>query len=368
MDSLLNRYRNVTVLVLVIMAQLVLLAYQVKTGSDVRLIRMWSVTAVTPLARTLEGIRSGVTGGIGNYITLHNTQEQNRQIREELGRLKMENQFLRSELSTADRARALSVFQSRTQSRTLAARVIGTGAGAGSKVVFVDRGSVSGVEKGMAVVTPDGIVGKVIAAFPVTSEVVLITDGSFAAGVISQKNRVHGILRGQGSGTCRIDRVQNEEKVEVGEWFYTSGDDRVFPKGMPAGQVKVARQGSPFQDIFLEPSGIQNGLEEVLIVIEGIHQVIPELPNASAAVHLQTAPPAESAGGQTPTPAVAPGGTEADRLREHYKALGEAQNHKFGEGLPGSKPPDFNAPVPAVPAPKPAAPAAPPPAPAANPQ
>src|SRR5260370_42250729 len=115
---------------------------------------MWSVTAVTPLARTLEGIRSGVTNGIGNYITLHDTKEQNRQIREELGRLKMENQFLRSELSTADRARALSVFQSRSQSRTLAARVIGTGAGAGSKVVFVDRGSVSGVEKGMAEVDP----------------------------------------------------------------------------------------------------------------------------------------------------------------------------------------------------------------------
>src|SRR5260370_19159617 len=157
MASLLNRYRNVTVLVLVIMAQLVLLAYQVKTGNDVRLIRMWSVTAVTPLARTLEGIRSGVTNGIGNYITLHDTKEQNRQMQQELGRLKMENQFLRSELSTADRARALSVFQSRSQSRTLAARVIGTGAGAGSKVVFFDRGSVSGLAKGMTVMHPPPI-------------------------------------------------------------------------------------------------------------------------------------------------------------------------------------------------------------------
>ena len=360
---MLNRYRNVTVLVLVIMAQLVLLAYQVKSGNDVRLIRVWAVTAVTPLARTLEGIRSGVTNFIGNYITLHDTRAQNLEMRKQLGQLKMENQFLRTELSTADRARALSVFQSRTQSRTLAARVIGTGAGAGSKVVFVDRGSMSGVEKGMAVVTPDGIVGKVIAAFPVTSEVVLITDSSFAAGVISQKDRVHGILRGQGSGTCRIDGVQNEEKVEVGEWFYTSGDDRVFPKGMPAGQVKVARQGPQFQEIFLEPSGVQNSLEEVLIVLEGVHQMIPEAPNAGAAVHLQSPPPADSSIPQAPPTAAAPG-TDADRLHDRYKALGEAQNHKFGEGLPGSKPPDFNAPLPAKPpAPKPA-----PPTPPASPQ
>src|SRR5205823_7244966 len=152
-------------------------------------------------------------------------------------------------------------------SRTLAARVIGTGAGAGSKVVFVDRGSVEGVEKGMAVVTPDGIVGKVIAAFPTASQVVLITDPAFAAGVISQKNRVHAILKGQGSGLCRIDRVQAEEKVEVGEWFYTSGDDRVFPKGMPEVQVNVVFLGSPCQVITLESSGIENVIEELLFMM-----------------------------------------------------------------------------------------------------
>src|SRR5258708_4454003 len=358
MDSLLNRYRNVTVLVLVIMAQLVLLAYQVKTGSDVRLIRMWSVTAVTPLARTLEGIRSGVTNGLGHYITLHDNKAQNSQIREQLGKLKTENQFRRTELSTADRARALSVFQSRSQSRTLAARVIGTGAGAGSKVVFVDRGSVEGVEKGMAVVTPDGIVGKVIAAFPTASQVVLITDPGFAAGVISQKNRVHGILKGQGSGLCRIDRVQAEEKVEVGEWFYTSGDDRVFPKGIPAGQVKAVRPGGAFQEILLDPSGRRNGIEELLIVLEGVHQEVPEMPGAGAAVHLQSPPPDDpSARAQTPSTSGA-AGTEADRLRDRYKAIGDAQGHKFGEGGPGAKPPDFNAPLPpAVPVAKPAQPA-----------
>ena len=362
MDSLLNRYRNVTVLVLAIMAQLVLLAYQVKTGNDVRLIRVWAVTAVMPLARALEGVRSGVTTFAGSYLTLRDTRQQNREMQAELGRLKMENQYLRNELSTADRARALSVFQARSQSRTLAARVIGAGSGAGAKVVFVDRGSLAGVEKGMAVVTPDGIVGKVIAAFPSASEVSLITDSSFAAGVISQKNRVHGILRGQGYGVCRIDNVQSEEKVEIGELFYTSGDDRVFPKGMPAGQVKIVRPGVPFQEIILEPSGVQNGIEEVLIVLEGVHQQIPVMPSADTAVRLQSPPPADSPAAVAPPAAAS--GTDADKLRDRYKALGAAQGHTFGEGLPGSKPPDFNAPLPAAapatkPAPPPAVPAAP---------
>src|ERR1700755_2394099 len=120
METLLNRYRAVTVLVLVIMPQLVLVPSQVKSGSDVRLIRVWAVTAVTPLARTLEGLRSGIVYYTSNYVTLRDTTQQNRQMRDELGKLKMENQYLRNELATADRARALSVFQQHTQSRTLA--------------------------------------------------------------------------------------------------------------------------------------------------------------------------------------------------------------------------------------------------------
>ena len=94
METLLNRYRNLTVLLLVILAQLVLLAYQVKNNSDVRLIRVWAVTAVTPLARTLEGVRSGTVGFLQNYFVLRDTRRRNERLRTELGQLKLENQFL----------------------------------------------------------------------------------------------------------------------------------------------------------------------------------------------------------------------------------------------------------------------------------
>ncbi len=344
MDTLLNRYRNITVLLLVILAQLVLLAYQVKNNQDVRIIRLWAVTAVTPMARAVEGARSGVAGALGNYVFLKDAREQNRSLKEELGRVKLENQFLKNELATADRAQALLKFQARTPSRTLAARVIGIGATANSKVVFVDRGSAAGVEKGMAVITPDGIVGKVTAAFPIASEVLLVSDQTFAAGVISQKNHVRGTLRGQGFGSCRVDYVQNEEKVEVGEWFYTSGDDRVFPKGAPVGRVTAARQGSQTQEIYVNPSGLRPGLEEVLIVLEAVHQSIPETQVASSDVYI--APPVPPDPSAPPAPSGS--GTEADRMRDRYLKIGEAQSHKFGEGLPGSKPPDFNLKIPAA--------------------
>jgi rod shape-determining protein MreC len=237
------------------------------------------------------------------------------------------------------------VFQAHSQSKTVAARIIGNGTGANSKVVFVDRGSTSGVENGMAVVTPDGIVGKVVNAYPTASLVMLMTDPTFAAGVISQKNRVRGTLKGQGHTECLVDYVQNEERVDVGEWFYTSGDDRIFPKGFPVGQVSAVRNGKTFKEIYVVPSGMQGGLEELLIVLQGVHQQIPEgemaapgykiLPLPADEAATPDAPPADAGG---PPPFLV---TDADRLREQYKQAGQAQNHVFGEGLPGSKPPDF---------------------------
>ena len=195
----------------------------------------------------------------------------------------------------------------------------------------------------MAVVTPDGIVGKVIAAYPTASEVLLVTDPDFAAGVISQKNGVRGTLKGQGTPSCKLDYVPVEEKIEVGEVLYTSGDDRIFPRGFPAGVVKVVRNGQPFKEILVEPSGLQHGLEDVLIIVEGVHQEIPSVPPANQPVYIAPPPPAAEPKTPPATEGGAPAqtGTEADRLRAVYKAVGDAQNHTFGEGLPGSKPPDF---------------------------
>lgn len=343
MDFLLSRFRNLTVLVLVIFAQLILLAYQVKTHQNMTLLRVWSVTAITPLARVLETFRSSTVGFIQDYFVLVDVRSQNKKLKQAMDTLKLKNQELVEQLSTADRVHALQIFQEKTPSRTLAARIIASGTGANSRVVFIDRGSAAGVQRGMAVITPDGIVGKVLAAYPTASTVLLITDPSFAAGVISQKNRVHGTVKGQGHGSCIVDYIQNEEKVEPGEWFYTSGDDRIFPKGLPVGQVTVARPGRGHKEVFLNPSGMQNGLEEVLVILEGVHQPIPEWQTASSGMHMQSPPPPESGAAAVVTPGARSGPeTDADKLIDRYRAIGAAQGHVYGFGLPGSKPPDFN--------------------------
>ncbi len=340
MEGFLNRYRSITVLLLVIFGQLLLIAVRVKNKQDVRVIRVWAVTAVSPAARLLEGLRGGSTGFVHNYIMLHEADAENRRLREENGRLKLDNIFLKNELSRADRAKALAMFQAHMPSSAVAASIIMMGAGSNSKEVFVDRGSSSGVMRGMAVVTPDGIVGVVRASYPTASEVLLITDPDFAAGVISQKTQARGTIKGDGTPTCKVDYVPFEDKVEVGDWFYTSGDDRVFPSGFPVGVIKSVRPGQPFQEILVEPVGLKAGQEDVLILTEDVHQDIPDTPVNNQPIYIAPPPP-NAAVPVTELPAGA-AGTDADKLRAIYKSVGETQNHTFGEGEPGSRPPDFS--------------------------
>jgi rod shape-determining protein MreC len=343
MEFFLNRYRNLSVLVAAILAQLVLLAYQVKTNGDVRLIRVWSVGAVTPLARVIETGRSGISHFFSDYFVLLDVREENKRMKAELDRIKMDNQYLRAELSTADRAQSLAIFQKQSPSKTVAAHIIGNTTGAGAKVVIIDRGSNSGIEPGMAVITPDGIAGKVTKVFATSSFILLVTDQTFAAGVISQNNRVHGTFKGQGyEGTGKIEHVQNEQRVDQGEWFFTSGDDRIFPKGLPVGEVTTVHQGKTEKEIFVSLSGFKNGLEEVLIIVEGVHSAIPDTPSTSQTVHLLASPPPDVAPTVQPMQS-GPISTDADRVKEQYRKLGEQQNHVYGER--GNGAPNYNAPV-----------------------
>jgi rod shape-determining protein MreC len=330
MEFLLNRYRNLSVLLLAILAQLALLAYQVKSNQDVRLIRVWAVGAVTPLARIIEASRSGSFHFFRDYFDLLGVREENQRLKAELDRSKMDNQYYRAELATADRASALAIFRASSQSRTVAAHVIANTTDTGATVV-IDRGSSDGVQKGLAVITPEGIVGKVIGVYSNASFVLLITDPTFAAGVVSQKHHVPGTLKGgKGNSTVTVEYVQNEETVDPGEWFLASGDDGIFPRGTPVGPATMVRPGRNHKEIYVTPSALQNGLEDVLVVIDGVHGAIPDAPPPDQPVHLLAPPPPDGSSPDAPAESGAHL-TDLDRAAQSTRAIGEAQHHVFGD-------------------------------------
>lgn len=339
MEALLSRFRNLTVLLIAVVAQLLYLGYQVKTNGEERLIRVWAVTAVTPMAGIVEAVRHNTIGFLEDYFILLDVREQNRKLKSTNDRLQMENIYYRNQLTTAEHARALVQFQSQTPSKTIAARVIGNSTVASAKAVIIDRGSTSGVETGMAVVTPEGIVGKVIAVYPLVSQVLLVIDPTFKVGVESQRGHIHGVLN-CGSGKCIVEQIQNEDKVENKEWFYTSGEDRIFPKGFPVGKVTSSQPGQGMRDVKLNMSGAPGSAEEVLVVVQGVHQTIPSAPPTEAEdLSARSLPPPSPEGGSD-APVASKPQTEADKILQRYTTLGKEQGHAYG-GV-GSAIPNFN--------------------------
>ena len=349
METILTRYRNLTVLLIVVVAQLLFLAYQVRTNSDDRLIRVWAVSAVTPMAGIVEAVRHNTTGFLHDYFILLDVREQNRKLKAENDKLRMDNIYYRNQIATAEHARVLTLFQEQTPSKTVAARVIGNSTVATAKAVFIDRGSTSGVQKGMAVVTPDGIVGKVVAVYPLVAQVLLVTDATFKVGVESQKNHIHGVLD-CGSGHCVVEQIQAEDKLDMGEWFYTSGEDRVFPRGFPVGTVTSLGLGQGMRDVKIALTGAPGGAEEVLVVLDGVHQEIPAGPSPSENTTSKSLPPPpdEKANQGSSAEQVQ---TEADKIVQKYEAVGKDEGHVYG--AIGSNVPNFNAKP--VPPPAPAA-------------
>lgn len=355
MESLINRYRNVTLLLLAILGQIVLLAWQTRTDADMLLVRAWAVTTITPVAKLIDSVRGFGSGPFGGYRESRVAVEQARQLRSEVDRLKLENSLLQHDLELARRAEELAGFQGTSPSKMIGARVIGATPGAGSRLLLIDRGASSGVRRGMAVVVPDGIVGRVIAAYPFASQVLTLTDPGFAAGVESQTSHARGVMKGSGSGSARVDFVATGPKVEKGERFFTSGEDRVFPRGLAAGVVTAVADSARFQEITIEPAATQIAADEVFVILDPVHQSIPEAGAAETAVFLGPDVSANSQADPTPvaegTSPATTATTAAGRLMDQYRKIGDAQKHVFGEGLPGSLPPNFNLKVPGANAP-----------------
>jgi rod shape-determining protein MreC len=286
---------------------------QVKgSGNDAehtRLIRIWAVDAVTPLERVLLWAQNG-TGNIWhNYFYLRGVRAENRDLKLEIERMRIEQVRMSQDADQARRLQALLAFKEQFISKTMAAQVIGSSGSEQSRSVYIDKGEKDGVKPDMAVITGDGVVGKVLHSYSSTSLVLLIDDQSSGVGAILEKSRLQGILRGTPAGEVVLEKVMSDEAVPAGERVLTSGGDRIFPKGLPIGTVTRVSPGSElFLNIRVKPTANLGKLEEVLVVTKiDERQATPEqsVPVRAAdilAERLPTVPPkpAETPGGAAP--------------------------------------------------------------------
>ena len=282
MDSFLGRYRNLIVLAVVLLAQILFLAVQVRRpvaqesqgardGRTVSTMRYWVTSIAAPPVHLFQFISHGTGGLWSNYFDLVHTKQQNAQLQHDIDRLRYEQAAMLEDARQGERLQRLVDFQKNYVTRTLAAQVIETSGSERSRVVYLDKGSANGLRPDMPVILPGGVVGKVREVYRNRAQVLLVNDPTSGAGVLLETTRIRGILRGNRAGQLLVVNLQSDDRIKPGEKILTSGGDMVFPPGLPVGVVEKI-QRDPDRDAFIQlvvkPYAALTQLDEVLVITE----------------------------------------------------------------------------------------------------
>ena len=294
-----SRHRSFWLLATIVSAQVLLLAVQIKNEKQGepqgRLIRVWTVTLISPFERAGAWTVERVRGAWNHYVALRGARRENEQLRQELDAQKLHIQQLEGKAAEADRLAALLNFrQAHGDLPMIPARVIGASADPGSQTVYIDRGGRDGVRKDMGIITPDGVVGKVIEVFRDTSHVLLVSDREGGAHGIMADSRIQSWVGGTGEPLLSMKYVSNDDQVSVGGRVVTSGLDRVFPKDLPVGTIIDVKPGNSFKQIRLKPAAHLDRLEEVIVVLT-VRPLDPKKAAEPAAANLPSKNSAEAA-------------------------------------------------------------------------
>jgi rod shape-determining protein MreC len=282
MVGLPSRHRSLFLLAGVVLLQVLLLAVQIKRDSQGRLIRVWTVSAVSPVERSGAWGIGKLRDAWRHYFALSDTARQNEALRRENGQLKLEIMQLQGKSAEADRLAALLNFkQKQAKVPTVVARVIGSSADPNSSVIYLDQGHRDGIRKNMGVITPEGVVGKVIEAFRDTSQVLLLTDRDSGVGAMIADSRIQSPVGGTGEPLLNMKYVGNDDEVSVGSRVVTSGMDRIFPKDLPVGVITQVKPGGQYKQIRVRPSANLEKLEEVIVLLTTDPFVLKQQPQAS---------------------------------------------------------------------------------------
>jgi len=230
----------------------------------------FGLEVIGPFQAAIAQVSNYLGGFWEKYVDLLQVREENVQLRRELLQYKMANIEYREAVATNVRLQKLLELKESLPPPTLTAEIVGKDPSLWFRTFTINRGSSDGVQKGMPVVTVEGVVGQVLTSSPNYSKVLMATDPNSAIEVITQKTRVQGIVKGQGQDTLGLYYVLKSAEVEKGDYVLTSGLGGVFPKGVMVGtvtEVRKSRRGM-FQEIDIQPAVDFSQLEHLIIIMK----------------------------------------------------------------------------------------------------
>lgn len=259
-----------------LITNLVIMAVDARDANgEQKILRIWTQTLASPLQSTSSKV-SGATSGFFQQIwNFRSTAAENEQLKERLAKAEAELHAARQAEAENERLKSLLDLREKSDIKSITARVIARDPSIWFNTITINRGSTSGVEVNMPVVTGGGVVGRVITVSPWASQVMLLTDEKAGAGaVVGQlgQSGALGSVRGRadlGVGVIEMRYVSGLEKVEVGDYVMTTGQDGIYPPGLNIGKVVDVKKGTATQahQILIQPGAQLDHLEDVAVLL-----------------------------------------------------------------------------------------------------
>ncbi len=267
---LFRRFSLPIFIILFLLFALVLMSLRAKQRKGVDFFDALVMEICSPFQKGATFVIKTVQGTFQQYVFLINLEEENRMLKQKIGELQEQNHRMKEMKLANERLRKLLQFREKNPSSMIGAEVIGQDPSSWFKSVTIDKGERDGVKKGMAVISPAGVIGQILKTASHYAIVLLLTDYNSAIDSIVQRTRAKAIVEGKGENRCQLKYLLRADEVAVGDVVVTSGLGGNFPKGLMIGEVKkVDKKGhGVFQYAELVPSVDLTQLEEVFVIME----------------------------------------------------------------------------------------------------
>jgi rod shape-determining protein MreC len=276
--SLFRRYSLLIFIVLLLLFALVLMSLRAKQREGVEFFDALLMEICSPFQKAATLVIKTVQGTFTQYVYVVNLGKENRMLKQKIAELQEENHRMKEMKLANERLRQLLQFREKNSPSMIGAEVIGQDPSSWFKSVTINKGERDGVKKGMAVISPAGVIGQILKTAPHYATVLLLTDYNSAVDSIVQRTRAKTIVEGKGENRCQLKYLRRAEEVAVGDVVVTSGLGGNFPKGLMVGEIKkVDKKGhGVFQYAELVPSVDLTQLEEVFVIIEPLPSSQPQ--------------------------------------------------------------------------------------------
>jgi rod shape-determining protein MreC len=231
----------------------------------------WAILEITSPFQKAVTYSTGALGDvIDSYVLLVNLKRENAALKKTVAELREENSLLREKAIASERLRNLLQFSKKIPRSMVPAQIIGIDPASWFRTILIDKGTNQGVNRGMAAVSPEGIVGHVLQASPHYAKVLLITDFNSSVDAVVQRSRAKGVVEGNGENLCRLKYASRTQDIHVGDRVVTSGLGGRYPKGLIIGKISKIEKKSYglFQHAEIILSVNFSKLEEVFVITE----------------------------------------------------------------------------------------------------